>query len=320
MLKGVIPVVPTPLNEDESVDLAGLDQLIKFYTQNGCHGMLVLGSGGEFPYFSFKEKVQIVKTSCESNRAGLPLISGCGFYSLKEALEFIKSIGNLPLSGLLVALPTYYKPEFEDVLKYYETISEASPWPVLYYHYPQMTGLFYSESQMKKLFRIKNICGAKVSSLCLKEMRTFVEISKEKDFDLLAGVSFLMKETMDIGGSGVICPVASFAPKLVAECFDAYRNGDKLYAKILQKKINRIIPITNTFSIPENIQEMAFRILSRLPWVAGNIGTAQRHAVTKEALRLQGIHISARVKTPLLQIRAEDTSRLELQLRKLELI
>jgi dihydrodipicolinate synthase/N-acetylneuraminate lyase len=319
MLKGVIPVVPTPLNGDESIDFAGLNQLIKFYSQNGCHGLLVLGSGGEFPYFSLQERFQIVRAACESNQDRLPLIAGCGFYSLGEALEFIKGIENLPLNGLLVALPTYYKPEFEDVLKYYETISEASPWPVLYYHYPQMTGLFLSIEQMKRIFRIKNISGTKVSSLCLKEMRSFVEISEEKDFDLFAGVSFLMKETIEIGGSGVICPVASIVPQLVVDCYNAYKNGEKLYAIELQKKINRLILITNTFSIPANIQVFAFKILSRLPWPVKNIGTAQRHAVTKEALRLKGIQISASVKTPLLQLRAEDKLKLELQLKKLKL-
>ena len=74
MLKGVIPVVPTPLKEDESLDLTGLKRLVNYYIENGCHGILVLGSGGEFPYFSFEEKLEIVKTACEAADGRIKLL------------------------------------------------------------------------------------------------------------------------------------------------------------------------------------------------------------------------------------------------------
>ena len=48
---GVYPVVPTPLKEDESLDLAGLEHLVEYYIIEGCHGLLILGSGGESPIF-----------------------------------------------------------------------------------------------------------------------------------------------------------------------------------------------------------------------------------------------------------------------------
>ena len=43
---GVFPVVPTPLGEDESLDLEGLASLVDHYARAGCHGVVVLGSGG----------------------------------------------------------------------------------------------------------------------------------------------------------------------------------------------------------------------------------------------------------------------------------
>jgi len=50
--KGIIPVVFTPLLEDESLDLRGIAHLINYYIDSGCHGLLILGSGGEHPYFT----------------------------------------------------------------------------------------------------------------------------------------------------------------------------------------------------------------------------------------------------------------------------
>jgi 2-dehydro-3-deoxy-D-pentonate aldolase len=322
MFKGIIPVVPTPLRDDESLDLIGLKRLVKYYIENGCHGLLVLGSGGEFPYLTFEEKLQIVKTAHEATQGQVPLIAGCGFYSLRETLEFIQALSSSPVNGLLVALPTYYSLEFDDILKYFKEVCKASPWPVLYYHYPQMTGLRFKAEQISKLIEIENLTGTKVSSMCLKEMNLFNKAKKFKEFDVFAGVSFLMKETIEIGGNGAICPIASIAPKLVVDCYNAYINNDIQLAEILQEKISSFFPITNSFSIPANIQKTAFRFLSRLPWPVGSIGTAQRHAVTKEVLNQIGLGISSRVRSPLLQLQLKSSEKVMLEsfIKELKLV
>jgi dihydrodipicolinate synthase/N-acetylneuraminate lyase len=311
MFKGVFPVVPTPLMDDESLDLAGLKRLVEYYIEKGCHGLLVLGSGGEFPYLTFDEKLQIVETAYNATRGRVPLISGCGFYSLRETLEFIKALSGSPVNGLLAALPTYYAPEFDDILKYYREVCKASPWPVLYYHYPQMTGLKLKAEQILMLVEIENLTGTKVSSMCLKEMKLFNKATGYKEFDMFAGVSFLMKETLEIGGKGVICPIASIAPGLVVDCYNAYMNKDWRLAATLQEKISTFFLITNTFSIPANIQKTVFRFLSRLPWPSASIGTAQRHAVTKEALNQIGLGISSKVRSPLHQLNSSERIKLK---------
>ena len=45
-LKGVVVVVPTPLNEDETADLEATERLIEFLAGQGL-GLFALGSAGE---------------------------------------------------------------------------------------------------------------------------------------------------------------------------------------------------------------------------------------------------------------------------------
>ena len=104
---GVYAVVPTPLYDDESVDYEGLEHLLNYYIDSGCHGAVVLGSGGEFPYFSFEERIQIVKTSVKAVQGKIALLAGAGFsFSLAETKLFLKEAGTLGLDGFLVILPT----------------------------------------------------------------------------------------------------------------------------------------------------------------------------------------------------------------------
>ena len=46
--RGIYVIVPTPLKDNEELDSAGLKHLLNYYVKSGCHGVVVLGSGGEF--------------------------------------------------------------------------------------------------------------------------------------------------------------------------------------------------------------------------------------------------------------------------------
>ncbi len=95
---GVYPVVPTPLKEDESLDLAGLEHLVEYYIIEGCHGLLILGSGGESPYFSLDEKCSVVQTVAQKVKNRIPVIVGCTFFSLAEILFFMQKVDTLDSS------------------------------------------------------------------------------------------------------------------------------------------------------------------------------------------------------------------------------
>lgn len=124
--QGIYTVVPTPLHEDESIDLAGLRHLINFYTDAGCHGLLILGSGGEFPYFTFEERLQILRTAAEEAGQRLKILAGVGFASLRESTAFIETAGREKIDGFLVVLPTYYPLPFDDVLSLYRRLCVLS--------------------------------------------------------------------------------------------------------------------------------------------------------------------------------------------------
>lgn len=311
VLEGVFPVVPTPLHDDEQVDRQGLRHLTDYYIAGGCHGLVVLGSGGEFPYFTLEEKRTIIAAAAETCARRVPLVAGCGFYSLQETLAFFRACEGLPLDGLLVALPTYFPLNFDDVLGYYREISSQAPCPVLYYHFPQMTGLFFTPEQLGHILRIDGIVGMKVSAFCLREMRRLLKQVPADSFSLFAGVGFLLRNTMAMGGRGVIDPIASFAPHLVVKAYQACRSGDAGRSHELQKKIMDMIPIMNSLSLPVLPQKLGFQVLAHGFRPARSSGTASRHAVIKELLRQLGHPVTARVRTPLPQVTDKERTQIE---------
>lgn len=316
--KGVYTVVPTPLNEDESIDHRGLQHLINYYIDSGCHGLVILGSGGEFPYFSSEERIQIIKTAARAVKGRIPLLAGSGFCSLSETAQYCGEAGRLDIDGFLVILPTYHPINFNDALSFYSHIGSVSRKPVFYYHYPQMTELFYTPKQLAQLFGLRGIAGIKESSLNLKEIREHLETARGKDFVVFSGNSFSLLKVLAMGGAGAICQIPSFAPRLVVDCYNTWKAGDKKRAEAQQTKILELIPFLNSFDLPVGIQKKAYRLISRMPFSLKSRNRS-RHAVIKETLRQMGHPLSARVRNPLPQITRPEQETIAMLLSQLRL-
>jgi 4-hydroxy-tetrahydrodipicolinate synthase len=53
-LRGIIPPLVTPLLNNDSLDLIGLERLIEHTISGGVQGIFVLGTTGEFASLSYK--------------------------------------------------------------------------------------------------------------------------------------------------------------------------------------------------------------------------------------------------------------------------
>lgn len=316
---GVYPVVPTTLKEDESLDLAGVEHLAEYYIHEGCHGLLILGSGGESPYFSIDEKYSVVDAVTGKVKGRVPVIVGCTFLSLAEMLSFIEKADKLSFDGYLVALQAYYPLKFDDVFAFYSRIVEHTQKTIMYYHFPQITGLFFSAEQLSRLYNIKGITGAKESSACLAEMKRDLKAVAGKDFALFSGTAQLMLENLKADGAGVMCPIPSVAPRAVVDCYNHWMSGEENEARLLEDAVYSHIGLMNTFGIPAAVQASAFKVISRLPFPV-MIGRKARQAVFKETLRQLGHPITAKVRSPLPQITDDDRENIAELIRRSEIL
>ena len=67
MIKGSIVALITPMNEEGSVDYAGLEKLIKFHLDEQTDGLLVLGTTGESSTLTQSEEEQILQLTVNTS-------------------------------------------------------------------------------------------------------------------------------------------------------------------------------------------------------------------------------------------------------------
>ena len=75
MIKGSIVALITPMNEEGSVDYAGLEKLIQFHLDEQTDGLLVLGTTGESSTLTQSEEEQILQLTVKES--GWPCAGDC---------------------------------------------------------------------------------------------------------------------------------------------------------------------------------------------------------------------------------------------------
>jgi len=110
--------VSTPCDKDLKFDPELYKDLLAYLKSQGADGIVVLGTTGEFPSFSFAERKKIAETALKS-RNGLNIIVGPGTANFPETLELSKHAEENGADGLLIVPPFYYKHPREEALKKY---------------------------------------------------------------------------------------------------------------------------------------------------------------------------------------------------------
>ena len=60
---GVIPILATPFNEDESFDAESMSRLVEFIARTGVNGITVLGVLGEANRLNDAEREVVIRTA-----------------------------------------------------------------------------------------------------------------------------------------------------------------------------------------------------------------------------------------------------------------
>ncbi len=246
-LQGILAPIPTPFNGKEELYLEGLKLNLKKWAESKLHGLVVLGSNGEFVMLSRDEKLRLLEFVRENFPAEKLLIAGTGSESLRETLLLTQKAHEFGYDAVLVLPPNYYKRAMTDkaLEKYYLELAERSPLPILVYNMPANTGINLSSDLVVKLSRHPNIVGLKDSSGRIVQISEIIAGACE-GFAVFAGSGSFLLPTLVMGGVGGIMAVANVVPDYCVEIFEAYRNGDFKRAKDMQLSLLRLNTLVTT--------------------------------------------------------------------------
>ncbi len=227
-LKGLFTAIVTPFNEKLELDQKKLRQIIRLQIESGVNGIVPLGTTGESPTLSAKEKETIIKISVEEAKGKTPVIVGTGTYSTQETIENTHVAAQLGANMALIVSPYYNKPTQEGLYRHFMTIADKASIPFIIYNIPGRTAQNIQLETLKKLATHPKIVGLKESTgnitLIGEVLETIARVTP--NFSVLSGDDVLTFPLMSLGGHGVISVVSNLIPREIKQLVDSLLQMD----------------------------------------------------------------------------------------------
>lgn len=262
-IKGIIPPILTPMNDDESINEAELRHQVNRMIDAGVSGVFALGTNGEAYALSHKEKVQVLKVVVDETKGRVPVYAGTGCPTTKETITLSKEAEEIGADILSVIVPYFAAASQDELYDHYKAVAESVKIPIVLYNIPARTGNALAPATVARLAKdVPNIMGAKDSSGNFDNMKQYIELTRDigKDFSVLSGNDSLILPILMFGGKGGIAGCANVFPRTMVEIYEAWTAGDIERAKKVQDSI-RIFRNCFKYGNPNSLVKIAAGLL-----------------------------------------------------------
>lgn len=225
--KGVMPAITTGFGKDYKVDHAFLKEHCRWLLENGCTGIVALGSLGEGATLTFDEKCQILRTCREAIHDGAPLVAAISALSTSEAVDLAKAAADLKCDGLMVLPPYVYQGDWREMKTHIASVFRATSLSCMLYNNPVAYGTDFTPEQIYELAQEhENFHSVKESSTDARRV-SGIRALLRKRLEIFVGVDDAIVEALGVGASGWIAGLANALPRESVELFNLAVNGER---------------------------------------------------------------------------------------------
>jgi 1-pyrroline-4-hydroxy-2-carboxylate deaminase len=274
--KGVMPAITTGFTTDLAVDHAFMAEHCRWLLDNGCSGIVALGSLGEGATLSFDEKLTILRTCVKAVQARGPVVASISSLTTPEAVALAKAAADLGCDALMVLPPYVYRGDWREMKTHVAAVFEATPLSCMLYNNPVAYGTDFLPEQIQELAaEHENLEAVKESSTDARRVSA-IRALMDRRLEISVGVDDAVLEAIGVGATGWIAGLANALPRESVELFKCGVNGESDKAFELYRWF---LPLLRMDTVPNFVQ------LIKLVQVEAGMGTAR---VRRPRLELAG--------------------------------
>jgi len=248
---GVMPAMTTAFKQDFSIDHDFVCRHARWLIENGCTGVICLGSLAEAATLSFDEKVSILKRVVRALGDSAPVVSAISALSTPEAVALAKAAYHEGCSGLMI-LPQYvYKGDWRENKAHVAAVLEATPLPGMLYNNPVAYGVDFLPEQIEELAsESPNFAAVKESSTDVRRVTAIRSLLGDR-LAIFVGVDDAIVEGIAAGAIGWVAGLVNAFPRESVDLFDHALKGNTRGAFELYRWF---LPLLRLDTVPKFIQ------------------------------------------------------------------
>jgi len=224
-IRGVIPALLTPFNEDETIDEEKLADLVEFLVGKGVNGFYINGSTGEGILMSPAERKRVAEIVIKKVDKRVPVIVHVGTIDTRTAVDLARHAYENGADMVSSVPPFYYRFSFEEIFGYYRDLAAATPLPVVVYNIPITTGVEIGASAIRKLAEIEHVTGIKYTSPNTYDIQRIKEIDGGR-ITVFAGMDEICVPGLFMGADALIGSTYNLLPEYYLEIVEQYELGE----------------------------------------------------------------------------------------------
>lgn len=289
---GLVPIVPTPFNDDGSLALGDVPRLVDFYEQCGVVALTVLGKNGEPEKLSDEETSLVTREFVRYAKDRLPVIIGIsgGF---AKTVERAKAVMDAGAQAVMIRPMNGLKAD-DAIIQFFERYTERTQGkvPICVQDDPKTNNITLSVDAWCQVSKLEPVIMLKLEPTpTLPKLSRIVDaqnVGDARKVSILPSFNGMhLPQLLARGASGAMAGFA-FIDALV-EVYDLYTSGEIERAEKLHDAMMPIMRYKREFPL----------------------------VLRKEILRRRGILTSNHVRYPGTRIEARDLAEFDLILKRL---
>jgi 4-hydroxy-tetrahydrodipicolinate synthase len=222
--RGVYTVMITPLDPSGAVDLKGLAAFTDWQVKEGIHGLIPLGSTGEFLSLSEEERDGVARIVIETVAGRVPVLIGTGAEDTRESIRLSVKAEAMGADGVMIIPPFYSTPTDDELVHHYKSIASAVTIPIMVYNNPATANVDLKPELVKRIAEIDGCDYIKESTLEVTRVRDIIRLAGD-DMTVFGGI--LGFESFVLGAQGWVAVASNVAPGPMARIFELVANEKK---------------------------------------------------------------------------------------------
>lgn len=222
--KGILAALWIPTDKDNNLLKRELAANINWLKGKGVHGILALGSTGEFPYLTLEQRKEALSTVAEL-AAPLPVLANISDINPRIVGELGRHARRLGLPAVTIMPPGFFPSRQDDLLAHFLHAADASGLPTFLYNFPMLTGTRINIETVAAFADRANMAGIKQSGNEFPYHKDLIALSREKNFVVFSGSDTRLPEVFALGAAGCIGGLVNIVPELMLHLYNVCREG-----------------------------------------------------------------------------------------------
>ncbi|MDC7697706.1 dihydrodipicolinate synthase family protein [Vogesella indigofera] len=249
---GVFPAVTTKFHADESLDLAGTVNHIKWQLECGADGIIVCGSLGEASTLTADEKITILKAAKEV-AGDKPVLLTVAEDSTRAAAALAQAAHAAGADGIMLLPAMRYVSDARETLNHYQRVADASPLPIMIYNNPIAYGVNITPEMYAEMAAEPKYVAIKESSGDIRTLTNVINAVGSR-FAIFSGVDDLALESIVMGADGWVAGLVVAFPKETVAIYKLAKAGRLEEARTIYRWFAPLLHLDVSMKLVQNLK------------------------------------------------------------------